>query len=195
MIQFHTEWWQIFRFLICARFARTVLGIEIKKNDREIALGRRDPQIGAPGVKNQSEALRRRSDSDLPKVLHVHVIIQQDYVLIGGRITTRIRSESVYFFFRLRGWIGRSRVFFANHAGRGGGGRGLKGEDREQEEPCSLAQLGFYCPNLLDILSTETPAFSLIFTPAILLCIIKLYKSKQSLRHAPWIGESAKNRG
>lgn len=45
---------------------------------REIALGRRHPQIGAPCVKDHRKVLRRRADADLSEVLSVHVILEGD---------------------------------------------------------------------------------------------------------------------
>lgn len=65
---------------------------------REIALGGRNPQIGAAGVENHREVLRRRADPDLPEVLSIHVVLEGDNVAaIGSRgfVQARIEAETI----------------------------------------------------------------------------------------------------
>lgn len=49
---------------------------------REIAFGGRNPQIGAPGVEDHREILRRGTDPNLPEVLSVHVVLEGDNVAV-----------------------------------------------------------------------------------------------------------------
>jgi len=51
---------------------------------REIAFGGGDPEVGAPGVEDDGEVLRRRADADDPEVLGVEVVDERDLVGAGS---------------------------------------------------------------------------------------------------------------
>lgn len=48
-----------------------------------MALGGRHPEVGAPGVEDDGEHLRRRADGDLAVVLRVEVVLQRHDVALG----------------------------------------------------------------------------------------------------------------
>lgn len=49
---------------------------------REVALGRRHPEVGAASVEDDGEFLRRSADANLPEVLRVHVVLQRHDVAL-----------------------------------------------------------------------------------------------------------------
>lgn len=75
--------------LITARSPGIVLRMEETSN-REVALGGGDPEVGASGVEDHREVLRRRPDPDLPEVLRIHVVLQRhDIGIVGIAVAER----------------------------------------------------------------------------------------------------------
>jgi hypothetical protein len=52
--------------------------------EREVASGGGDPEVGAAGVEDDGEVLRRRADADDPVVLGVEVVDERDVAAAGG---------------------------------------------------------------------------------------------------------------
>lgn len=76
--------------LVGRRSRRIVLGVEVA-SDRA-ALGRRDPKVGASGVKDDLEVLRRRSDGDLGEVYMLLDLLSQSRRALMNRLTLCVQE-------------------------------------------------------------------------------------------------------
>lgn len=65
-------------------------------SDREIALGRRDPEVGAPGVEHDGELLRRGADADLPVILGIRVIGERHNARVVILVAASSREGAVF---------------------------------------------------------------------------------------------------
>ena len=61
----------------------------IRHSYREKALCRRDPKVGAPGVKDDGEILRRAADPNLAKVLRVEEVLERNDVPLAANAITQ----------------------------------------------------------------------------------------------------------
>lgn len=65
-----------------------------EQTDREITLGGGDPKVGAAGVEDDGEVLRRRADADLPEVPGVHEVLEGDDVEVVGVVLDAVVMEA-----------------------------------------------------------------------------------------------------